>query len=142
MPGKRKKNQQQNKKLHGQSLIEFALILPILLVLIVGALEFGRLFFTKIVVTNAAREGAYYLSIYPGDTANATLAAEAEAANSGISTITVTPNTITYAGYTSIEVTVETVVQDLLILGIVGNLLSSNNFADFPISSTVEMMVQ
>ena len=31
--------------------------IPILLVLIIGALEFKRLFFTKIVITNAAREG-------------------------------------------------------------------------------------
>ncbi len=42
----------------GQSLVEFALVLPILLLIIVGILEFGIAFRTYQVVTNAAREGA------------------------------------------------------------------------------------
>ena len=46
----------------GQSLVEFALILPILLILILGALDIGRIITTKIAVTNAAREGANFLS--------------------------------------------------------------------------------
>ena len=76
--------------------MEMALIIPILLVLIIGALEFGRLFFTKIVITNAAREGAYYLSTHRADydsgtdtAPNTVIAAQTEAANSGIPDITV-----------------------------------------------------
>ena len=46
----------------GQSLVEFALIIPILLLLVMGALELGRLFYIKVTLHNAAREGAYYLS--------------------------------------------------------------------------------
>ncbi len=42
----------------GQSLVEFALVLPILLLIVVGILEFGLAFRTFQVVTNAAREGA------------------------------------------------------------------------------------
>ena len=42
----------------GQSLVEFGLVLPILLVLVVGILEFGIAFRTYQVVTNSAREGA------------------------------------------------------------------------------------
>ena len=42
----------------GQSLVEFALVLPILLLIVVGILEFGIAFRTFQVVTNAAREGA------------------------------------------------------------------------------------
>ncbi len=42
----------------GQSLVEFALVLPILLLILVGILEFGIAFRTFQVVTNAAREGA------------------------------------------------------------------------------------
>ena len=42
----------------GQSLVEFALVLPILLLVVVGILEFGIAFRTFQVVTNAAREGA------------------------------------------------------------------------------------
>lgn len=42
----------------GQSLLEFALLLPILLALIVGIYEFGRAWNVYQVLTNTAREGA------------------------------------------------------------------------------------
>lgn len=58
------------KKTRGQAVLEFALLLPILLLLLIGTLEFGRLFFAKIVITNAAREGAYYLSMHNADKTN------------------------------------------------------------------------
>ena len=45
-----------------QSMVEFALILPILLLLIFGILEYGRLFFAWISIENAARVGARYAS--------------------------------------------------------------------------------
>lgn len=42
----------------GQTLVEFALILPLMLVLIFALVDFGRAFHTWLVVTNSAREGA------------------------------------------------------------------------------------
>ncbi len=42
----------------GQNLVEFALVLPLLLFLLVMMLEVGRLIYVQIVVTNAAWEGA------------------------------------------------------------------------------------
>jgi len=42
----------------GQAIVELALILPILVTLIFGALDVGRLFNAQIVLTQAAREGA------------------------------------------------------------------------------------
>lgn len=54
-------------KSRGQSLVEFALVLPLLLMLVLGAMDFGRLFYTKMVITNAAREGANYFAYHPGD---------------------------------------------------------------------------
>lgn len=42
----------------GQSLVEFALILPLLLLLIMGIIQFGLVFLGYISVSNAAREGA------------------------------------------------------------------------------------
>ncbi len=41
----------------GQTLVEFALILPILIVLLVGIFDGGRLVFASNTVNNAAREG-------------------------------------------------------------------------------------
>jgi hypothetical protein len=81
-------NTTHTSKTRGQSLIEFALLAPILLLLILGAMDFGRLFYTKIVITNAAREGANYLSRFPNeadnDYANMINVIEAEATSSGI----------------------------------------------------------
>ena len=42
----------------GQSLVEFSMILPLFLVLLFGLVDFGRAFYTWLLVTNAAREGA------------------------------------------------------------------------------------
>lgn len=42
----------------GQALVEFALVLPIFLVLTFGLVDFGRGFYTWLLLTNAAREGA------------------------------------------------------------------------------------
>lgn len=45
---------------HGQSLVEFALLLPIMLLLVVALADFGRLFTSMIGVESAAREAADY----------------------------------------------------------------------------------
>jgi Flp pilus assembly protein TadG len=50
-------------------LVEFALVLPLLLVLIVGVADFALLFQSYEVTTNAAREGAR-LAVLPGYNAN------------------------------------------------------------------------
>ena len=42
----------------GQTLVELALILPILVILLMGTIEFGRIFFTYLTVTHASREAA------------------------------------------------------------------------------------
>lgn len=43
---------------NGQTLVEFALVLPLLLLLVFGIIQFGLLFHNKMVITSAAREGA------------------------------------------------------------------------------------
>lgn len=45
----------------GQGLVEFALMLPIFMLLVIGAVDFGMAFYTKVVLTNSAREGANYM---------------------------------------------------------------------------------
>lgn len=49
----------------GVSAVEFALVLPVLLILVGGAVDFGRCFYTHIAVTNAARAGAEFASTHP-----------------------------------------------------------------------------
>ena len=43
---------------HGQSLVEFALVLPIIILLVVGFVEIGRAVFAYNTIANAARQGA------------------------------------------------------------------------------------
>ncbi|MCH4890437.1 pilus assembly protein [Acidaminobacter sp. JC074] len=42
----------------GQSLVEFALLIPILILILMAIIEFGFMFNTYITVSNASREGA------------------------------------------------------------------------------------
>ncbi len=51
----------------GQGLVEFALILPLLLLLILGIIEFGYVFTVYTGLFNAAREGARYGVVRPSD---------------------------------------------------------------------------
>ena len=53
----------QNKKFYlkeqkGATLVEFAIIIPLLITLIFGIIEFGLLLYDKGIITHAAREGA------------------------------------------------------------------------------------
>ncbi|HEY4691660.1 MAG TPA: TadE/TadG family type IV pilus assembly protein [Anaerolineae bacterium] len=49
----------------GQSLVEFALMLPFLLLMLMGTLDVGRLYFAYVAIQNAAGEGALYAAIHP-----------------------------------------------------------------------------
>ncbi len=44
----------------GGALLELAVIAPLLLLLLVGAVDYGRAFYTSVTVANAARAGAEY----------------------------------------------------------------------------------
>lgn len=74
----------------GQALVELALLMPIFILLILGAAEFGRLAYAAIEVSNAARAGVAYgaqTHITASDGAGMTAAALADAPN--VSTISV-----------------------------------------------------
>jgi Flp pilus assembly protein TadG len=77
----------------GQAFVELALVLPIFTVLVLGAVEFGRLAYAAIEVGNAARAGVAYAAqshTTAQDSANITLAATNEAPE--ITNLTATPS--------------------------------------------------
>lgn len=53
------------KRSRGQSIVEFALVVPIMMMLLAGAIDLGRVFYAYIAVENAAKEGAFFGSRSP-----------------------------------------------------------------------------
>ncbi len=56
-------------KRKGQSLLETALVMPIMVLLVVGIIDFGILFNNYLVVSNASREGARKAAVGADNTA-------------------------------------------------------------------------
>lgn len=56
------------KSQRGQAMVELALVLPILLMLFMGIVEFGRIFGAYMIISNLSREGARYGVVGHDDT--------------------------------------------------------------------------
>ena len=54
----------------GQAMVEFALILPIFLLILCGIIDFGWLFYNQLSLNNACREGARYAVVNTADNAD------------------------------------------------------------------------
>src|SRR5439155_11188178 len=63
---------QRLRTCRGQSLVEFALVLPLMVTVMLGIVDFGFVYFVRGSVENAAREGARYGSIHPTDVSGIT----------------------------------------------------------------------
>ena len=68
----------------GQSIVELALVLVVLVILLAGAVDFGNVFRHYIIITNAAREGARYASHFPHFAPGIREATIDEAENGGV----------------------------------------------------------
>lgn len=77
----------------GAVAVEFALVIPIFLVLVLGIFEFGRAFNIQVSLSEAARESARYVAVHhsdPGFSVGAAQAAAVSAApTAGLSTTNV-----------------------------------------------------
>lgn len=91
----------KNRK--GAAVVEFALIAPILFLLVFGMIEFGRMIMVQQVLTNAAREGARLAVLdSPTPTAGPVTAAVRnylQTAGIASATVTINPPEPTTAGY-------------------------------------------
>lgn len=56
-------------KQSGQSLVEFALAVTLLLTLLIGIVDFALSYYTLVRIRNAVAEGGYYASQHPRDSA-------------------------------------------------------------------------
>ena len=78
------RGRQTERSQRGANLVEFALVLFILALFLMGAVDFGRAFHTYITITNAAREGARRASRFPDKEESIRQAVRQEAANNGL----------------------------------------------------------
>lgn len=84
------------KSARGQSLVELAISILVLIYLLSGAVEFGIAFFQFVQLRDAAQEGALYGSLNPGADDEITARVQG-ASDSPIDLTTITP-VITYSG--------------------------------------------
>lgn len=63
------KNKKKNGE-DGQAMVEFALILPIFLLILCGIIDFGWLFYNQLSLNNACREGARYAVVNTAENAD------------------------------------------------------------------------
>ena len=84
----------RRQRTRGQSVVEFALVTPLLLLIFAGAADFGRAFYAYVAIENAAKEGALFGANLPlcddavgaacTDPNNVTWRVRAELKNQGI----------------------------------------------------------
>jgi Flp pilus assembly protein TadG len=86
----------------GAAMVEFAVVLPVLVFLVIGVIEIGRYMFFGIELAHMAEAGAQYGSLSMANSQNTTAivaAVNADAPNSGITSVSVSPSpTCTYGG--------------------------------------------
>jgi Flp pilus assembly protein TadG len=62
----------RNRGQEGAAAVEFAIILPLLILLILGGLDLSHMYYIDHLITNASREGARYAAKYTGTTGEPT----------------------------------------------------------------------
>lgn len=131
----------------GAVLVEFAVTLPLLLLVLVGILDFGFVFQQYEVMTNAAREGAR-MAVLPGygesDVQNRVAAYLSNAGISGAPTTSVTATQISLGGgLPSVPATKVTVQLNYTfkLLGPIAQLFGGS-FGTVALSATSEMRTE
>ena len=132
----------------GVAAVEFALVLPLVLLLIFSLIDFGRIFFVQVSITSASREGARLSSLYSAgiptpqnviDLVNAAApgaATLAQLSNSAELVVTQTACSTTVANENT-TVQVSSNFKWLLPVGILNLVTPNSTLAnDFTISST------
>lgn len=95
----------------GSALVEFAVVLPVFLLFVLGMIEYGRMVMVQQIITNAAREGARVGVLDNSTSATVTTAANIYLTSAGIASATIAaspdpPSSATYANPVSVTVSV------------------------------------
>lgn len=124
------------KRKHGQAIVEFALILPVFILILLGIMEFGLVFHQYLIVTAASREGARVAALGGTDAETVTMVkASAASINTGQLTTTITPAARVKGQTVSVQVTNPVTIRAPLI----AQIFPQN---PFPVSGTTIMRVE
>ena len=125
------------KNFKGQALVEMALVLPIILLVIMGMVEFGRIFNAYLIVTNASREGARIAIVGGTDTdINNSIINTTNTLRQEDMSISITPVIASRTRGAQVTVTVHYYLEMIcpIISGVIPN--------PFPINSTTVMRME
>ena len=124
------------KKKRGQAIVEFALILPVFILILLGIMEFGLVFHQYLVVTAASREGARVAALGGSDAETLTMVnTSAVSINAGQLTTTITPANRVKGQTVSVQVTNPVAIRAPLI----AQVFPQN---PFPVTGTTIMRVE
>ena len=124
------------KKKRGQAIVEFALILPVFKLILLGIMEFGLVFHQYLVVTAASREGARVAALGGSDAETLTMVnTSAVSINAGQLTTTITPANRVKGQTVSVQVTNPVTIRAPLI----AQVFPQN---PFPVTGTTIMRVE
>jgi len=119
----------------GQSLVEFALVLPVLILLLMGIVDFGRILSIHELISVAARDGARYASIDDTDIQVQTAIQSDTALIGNAMTWSISPSPTRNSGEaTTVTVSYTVQIFDPLMAAFVGS--------HYTVSSAVTMRVE
>lgn len=93
----------------GAAAVEMAIVLPVLILILGGIIDFGRAFYTQVIITNGAREGARAAIVLTTGTPNSNIQSRALAGTTALTpaaTATVNQNCVGASASTLADVTV------------------------------------
>ena len=85
MQKKMNRRPKNDSRARGQSLVEFALALPLMILILAGVVDLGRAFYAYVGITNAAREGARFAATAPNNASGIRARVRKELENSNLS---------------------------------------------------------
>ena len=134
----------------GAELIELALVLPILLLVFAGIVDFGLMMQRMLTISNAAREGAR-IAVLPGYTLPDVQNRVTQYVREGTGDNTITPTTVrtpvavdppgATPPFPAMEVTVS-ITHNYLFLGPVSGLLGGGSFSAITLTARSTMRVE
>jgi Flp pilus assembly protein TadG len=104
----------------GASAVEFALVAPVLVLMLLGIIAFGHAFHVQSALSNAARDGVRVMALSdaPADARQTVIESASPSATVAASQISVTPTSCAAAGTTGPGTATVTITYPLNLLGL------------------------